>query len=178
VADSDEVIRDLPEVLFPRHPAECVEKGEIERPRVPAQRLLPSQVEVTLDVREHEVADGQEERLAKTETGVVRPRDRTPQAVAPVESEDVVVVEDGLEVEDEWRLALNAQSRGREERAVHALHLPLAQDPPRGAASLAANVVVELVQKLLDPPGRGQAPQPAGFRCSKSEIGARWQRRL
>jgi hypothetical protein len=85
----------------------------------------------------------------------------------------VVVVEDGLEVEDERRLALDAQRRRREERAVHALDLPLAQDPPRRAAALAADVVVELVQELLDAPRRGQAPQPAGFRCSKSEIGAR-----
>src|SRR6266542_755571 len=152
VSDFNETIRDLPEVLFRRHPAPRVEERKVERTRVAAQRLLPPQVEVALDVRDHEIAHGREDRLAESQTRIVRSGNRAPESVAPVKGDDVVVVVNRLEVDEERRLALDAQRPRREERSVHALNFPLPQHASGRAASLAAHVVVELVEELLNAP--------------------------
>src|SRR5512144_753064 len=143
VRDPDEVVRDLPQIFFRGHPTDAVEPREVERSRVPAQRLLAAQVEVPLNVREHEVPHGPKDGLPEPEAGVVGSSDRPPQAVAAINRDHVVVVEDRLEIDDERRLALQAQRRRSEQRPVHALNSSLTKYAPRRPAALAAHVVVE-----------------------------------
>jgi ankyrin repeat protein len=52
------------------------------------------------------------------------------------------------------------------------LDLAFAQDAPGRAAALTAKVVFELVEKLLDAPGWGEAAESAGFSGSESEVAA------
>src|SRR5439155_4431517 len=71
--------------------------------------------------------------------------------------DDVVVVLDRFEVEQERRLPLHPQRRGREQSCVHALHAAFPQNAAGRTPTLCPDVVIEVVQELLDPPGRSQA---------------------
>jgi ankyrin repeat protein len=84
----------------------------------------------------------------------------------------MVVVVNRLEVEDERSMALDTQRCGGEERSVHALDFALLENASGRAAALTAKVVFELVEKLLDAPGWGEAAESAGFGGSESEVAA------
>src|SRR6266542_602143 len=164
--DAGQVVGNLPEVFLASHPVDGVEAREIDGPRVAAQRLLPAQVEVRLEVGEDERADCRVDRLAKAKARVIRTRDRAQATVLPEDRENVIVVINRLEIQEKRGMPLHAQGRGGKESAVHALHRAFAQDPSGRAATRAGNVVVEAVQELLDAPGGSQAEEePSLPRC-------------
>ena len=88
----------------------------------------------------------------------------------------MVVVALGLEVDHERRVALEAQRRRGQERAVEALHAALAQRAARRAAALAAHVVFEAVQEALDAPGRSESAQERRLAAREAEVAALLQR--
>ena len=108
--------------------------------------------------------------FAKAQPRVVRPGDRSPAAGTPEERQDVVVVLLGFEIEDQRRMALDPERRGREEGAVHALDGPLGENPPRGTAPGAAGVVLERIEEVLDSPCRREPPEEFGLPARQAEI--------
>ena len=171
VWDVAERFGNLPEVLLRGHPIDPVEAGDAEGARVASQRLFAAQVQVRLEVGEHEALDGGVDRLPEPQARVVGPRDRPPAAVLPEDRQHVIVVLHGLQVEDQGRMSLDAQGRGREERSVHALHPPLAQDPARRPAPFALHVVVQPVEEFLDPRGGLQVREERPLPRRQSEAG-------
>ena len=168
--DLDEVQRDVPEVLFRRHPAAPIEARDVHGLRVSAQRLLAPQVEVLLEIRQRQVPDRAEDRLAKPEAPEVGVAHRSPSSWATEDRHDVVGVLHRLQVDDQGRVALKAQRGGGKERTVHALGALLAQDPARRTAVLSRAVVFERVEIALKAPGGRESPEERRLTRRESKI--------
>ncbi len=81
------------------------------------------------------------------------------------DSQHVVVIALGFEIEQERRVVEHAQGSGAEEGAFHAVGGTVAQDAARRAAGFAGTlfVVGEGVEELLDSRGRGEAAEDGAF---------------
>src|SRR2546427_5788903 len=92
VGDLEQMLGDPPEIGLGDHPARmrAVEAGEVDGPRVRAQRALAAQVHVALEVAHHQLAQRAVHRLAVADTREVRLRDGTPVTTRAEDRDDVV----------------------------------------------------------------------------------------
>src|SRR6266446_2155588 len=94
VRDPLEVPGDRPQVFRAGHPAQAVEASEIDRPAVPAQRALPREVEVLLEVRHCKLAMRPVDGLSKAQPCEFAGGDRAPEAMPPKDRDHVILVAD------------------------------------------------------------------------------------
>ena len=157
-----------------RSSSEVIHRRSSKRDRssgsgVAAQRLLAAQVEVRFEVRQRQLPQRAEDRLAKTQAGIVRAGDGAPMAMPLEDGHDVIVVAYGFEVHDQRPVSLEPQRRGGEQRAVEALHGPLPQHAARRPARGAGHVVVDVVEELLNTPLGREPAQERRFAWGEAE---------
>src|SRR5262249_37420414 len=122
---------------------------------------LPPGIEVVLEVTHGELAQAAIHRLARAQTGVIGFSDRAPESADAVDGHDMVGIANSLEIDDEGRVADQAQRGGAKQRAFQAVAGTMPQDEPWRIAGVSSRleVVVEIVEKTLDLERRRQAAQ-------------------
>jgi uncharacterized protein (TIGR03435 family) len=152
VAGGDEEVGNAPEVFLGGHPVLGVEAGEVDGDGVVAEGAFAAQVVVVLEVAEGELAQGAVNGGAEAEAGVVGFGDASPEAAFAVEGDDVIVVADGFEIHEQWRVAVDAEGGGGEECAFEAVAAALAEGS-LGRAGGVGVAVGEGVDEALDAGG-------------------------
>src|SRR5256886_17232698 len=113
VRNALQVLGDRPEIMLRRHPVQPVETGQVDRTAVAAERALPGEVVIMLEVRHGEPAEGTVDGRTGSQPGELTRADGAPQAPPPEDGDHVVVVADRRQVHDQRRVALHPPRRGR-----------------------------------------------------------------
>src|SRR5256886_4533711 len=120
VRNALQVLGDRPEIMLRRHPVQPVEPGQVDRTAVAAERALPGEVVVMLEVRHGELAEGTVDGLTVSQPGELTGAYGAPQAPPPEYGDHVVLVADRRQVHDQRRGALHPQRGGRPPGTPHA----------------------------------------------------------
>src|SRR5262245_18607983 len=96
-----------------------------------AQRLLARRVVVMLVITHDEFTDRAVDLLAEAQSGIIRFRDRAPSPVLFEDSQQMIVVSHRLQIDDQRLVAMNAQSRRREESPFGAMRQSVPQHTAR-----------------------------------------------
>jgi len=131
VACGDEGFGDAPNIFFSSHPVELVEAREVDGDGVGAKGAFAAQVVVVVEVAESEFAQSAVDGGAEAEAGKVGFGDAAPEFALAVDGEDMIVVVDGLEIDEQGRVAIDAKSGGSEERALEAVAFAFAKNTLR-----------------------------------------------
>jgi len=160
VGDSFEVLGDGPQIDLARHPAEAVEARQVDRSAVTAEGQLALEIEIVLEIRHRQFAERAVDRLTGAQARELAGSDRAPEATAPIDRDDVVLVVNRAQVHDQRWVALDTQGGGREDRPLDAVGGPVAENPPWRPECLAIvlRVVWDVVEELLDLRGRLESP--------------------
>src|SRR5215475_5449590 len=108
-----------------------------------------------LVITHDQFADRAVDRLAESQSGVIRFRDRAPSPMLPEDGQQMIVVADGLQIDDQRLMSVDAQRRGGEKSPLGAMRQSVPQHASRRTAGLAAyffvvpDVVIEKVLNLL-----------------------------
>ena len=109
-----QVFGNEPDWFVRRHPVEMIESTKIHRPRVPPQGPLAPQIEINIEVAHGQLAQGAVNRLAVPAAGEIRFRHRTPMSANLENSDDMVGVLLGFQIEDQrWKSKHSKPSRGK-----------------------------------------------------------------
>jgi len=140
----------------------AVEARQVHGPRIGAQSLFAGGIVVILEVAQRQLAQGQINRLARAQSGIVRFSHRAPAPVRAIDGDHVIGIANGFEVHHQRRESQAAQSHRREQRAFHAVRDALFKHSPRRIARGAAGFAIVadfLIEESLDFGGRSQLPE-------------------
>src|SRR6266513_6313650 len=103
------MLGDEPDRFFRCHPVERIEPGEIHRTRISPQGALAAQVEINIEIAHGQFAQVAVNRLAITAAGEIRFRDRAPMSANFENSDDMICILFGLQIENQWRKSDDAE---------------------------------------------------------------------
>src|SRR5476649_1226867 len=114
-----------------------------------------------LEVGHRQLAQGSIDGFAVAESGVIGFRDGAPMPALAEDGQDVVVVAHGFEIEQQGRVADQAQRGGGEQGAFHALGGAVAKHAARRSAGGAEGLLVvsQAVEEALDFFGGGETAE-------------------
>ena len=132
-----------------------------------------------LEVGHDELAQGAIDRLAKSQPSEVRLGDGAPVAMLPEDCQHVVVVAHRLEIEEQGRIALDAERRRAEESALEAMGHAITQHAARRTNRVAVRLLVVGdfgVEKSLDSLGGFERLENARLAGIEAKLGHENQR--
>lgn len=159
-----DVFRDIPEIVLVRHPSLGIETPEMNGPRKTSHGFSAVAIRIFMKMGHHELADGGIHRIAIAEREVIRFMNGAPAAVLSEYGHHMrVIAWHRFNINQQGRMAVDAESERREHGALNAVRRFFSHDPPRGHAGFTAPFKIDrqAVQILLDFPWAIQPSQKA-----------------